>query len=218
MPVPKNRRRRFFINKPLQIRYMLAVSVPLIAVSFIAIFGLYIGIWGRVLSAFSNDQTRGDLLTASRMVEYEQARYPNATQGSNFSMLSLFKETEKLSQRQREIFKDILDETNKALLWKLFLLFALVSWGTIYISHKIAGPLYRLSKALDEVEKGNFRERITLRKGDEGQPVADEFNDALEFTDRLLSDVKSAACDADPGRAVSRIKEKLSTIKTSADA
>lgn len=211
----KNRRRHFFINKPLQIRYMLAVALPLLVISLVAIAGFYLGIWGQVLASFSDEQMRNDLLTASRIVEYEEARYPS--QQHSFSLLSLFKETEKLSQRQRDVFKDILNETNRSLLWKLLLLLGLVSWGTIYFSHKIAGPLYRFSKAFDEIEKGNYRARIFLRKTDEGHPVAREFNEAAEATDRLLSDIKNAARDPDPIQAVSRIKEKLDPIKTSAD-
>lgn len=213
----QNRRQRFFINKPLQLRYMLAVSIPLVVICFVTIFGFYVGIWGEVLASFSDDQIRGDLLTASRMVEYDQARYTSASSSSGFSVLSFLKETEKLSQRQREVFQDILEKTNRSLFWKLLLLLVLIGWGTIYISHKIAGPLYRLSKALEEVENGNYRARVFLRKGDEGHPVAKEFNDALEVTDQILSDVKRAVQAPDPSQALSRLKEKLDSIKTSAD-
>ena len=210
-----NRRKHFFINKPLQLRYMLFVTAPLLLITLVAIFSIYIGIWGQVLDAFSDQQTREDLLTASRIVEYEQARHPATAE--SFSALSLFKQTEKLSQRQREVFKDILKETNRSLLWKLVLLLAFIAWGTIFISHKIAGPFYRFSKAFEEVSKGNYRTRIFLRKRDEGHPVAQKFNDALGATDNLLSGIKQASQDADAGQAVIKIKEKLSKVQTSAD-
>ncbi|HOG23771.1 MAG: hypothetical protein BWY44_01223 [Candidatus Omnitrophica bacterium ADurb.Bin292] len=210
-----NRRRHFFINKPLQLRYMLSVTVPLLLICCVAIFGFYIGIWGSVLGAFTNEAMRDDLLTASRMVEYEQARYQTAHEG--FSLLSLFKETEKLGQRQREVFHEILNETNRAIAWKLLLLLVLTAWGTIYVSHKIAGPLYRFSKTFSDVERGNYRTRIFLRKGDEGHPVAKEFNAAIESADRLLSDLKTAAQNPDQAQALATIKAKLDPIKTSAD-
>ena len=116
----QNRRKHFFINKPLQIRFMLAVIVPLLLINLVALVGLYLGIWSKVLDTFSNEQTLNDLVTASRMVEYEQARHPVAPQ--KFSSLSFFRQTEKLSERQREVFKGILDETNQSLLWKFLLL------------------------------------------------------------------------------------------------
>lgn len=211
-----NRRKRFFINKPLQFRYMLFVTVPLLLISLIALLGFYIGVWGKVLEAFSDEQTLNDLLTASRMAEYDQARHSTGQEG--FSSLSVFKQTEKLGQRQREVFKNLLEETNRSLLWKFFLLLFFVAWGTIYISHKIAGPFYRFSKAMNEIENGNYRERIFLRKSDEGHPLAGEFNSALEATDRLLSDIKQISRESDGANALAKIKDKLSKIQTSADA
>ena len=80
----QNRRKHFFINKPLQIRFMLAVIVPLLLINLVALAGLYFGIWSKVLETFSNEQTLNDLVTASRMVEYEQARHPVAFPGFLF--------------------------------------------------------------------------------------------------------------------------------------
>jgi HAMP domain-containing protein len=214
--VTVNRRRQFFINKPLQTRFMLAVTLPLFLINLVVIAGLYFGIWGKVLETFSNEQTLNDLTTASRMVEYEQARHPD--NGQDFSILSFFKSTEKLGQRQREVFKEILNETNRTLFWKFSLLLVLIAWGTIFISHKIAGPLFRFSKAFSEVEKGDYRARVFLRKLDEGIPVAEEINEALKKTDRLLSDLKALTLEKDASQAVVKIKEKLSQIQTSADA
>ncbi len=215
----ENRRRHFFIDKPLQLHYMISVVAPLLIINIVAIFGFYIGIWGKVLDAFSNEQIRNEMVTASRMVEYDQARYPTASpSSSDFSSLSLFKQTEKLSQRQREIFKNILNDTNRSLLWKFGLLLLFTAWGTIFVSHKVAGPLFRFSKALDAVGDGDYRARVFLRKGDQGHPVAREFNETFEKTDALLSDIKTASKESHPARAVQIIQEKLSKIQTSADA
>jgi methyl-accepting chemotaxis protein len=211
----QNRRKHFFINKPLQIRFMLAVVIPLFLINLVALAGLYFGIWSKVLETFSNDQTLNDLVTASRMVEYDQARRPATAQ--HFSSLSFFLQTEKLSQRQREIFKGILDDVNRSLFWKFSLLLILLGWGTIFISHKVAGPLFRFSKAFNAIEQGDYRARITLRKRDEGQPVAQEFNQAMERTDHLLSDLKTLALEKDMPQAVAKIKEKLSAVQTSAN-
>lgn len=211
-----NRRKYFFINKPLQLRFMLAVVVPLILINIIALAGIYFGIWGKVLDSFSDEKTLNDLLTASRLVEYEQARNPQTSQG--LSSLSFFKQNEKLGQRQREIFKDILNETNQSLSWKFALLLIFVGWGTIFISHKIAGPFFRFSKAFTEMEKGDYRARVFLRKLDEGHPVAREFNQAMDKTDRLLSDIKTLSHEKDAPQALAKIKEKLSAVQTSPNA
>ena len=211
----QNRRKQFFINKPLQLRFMLAVIIPLLLINLVAIAGFYFGIWGKVLDSFSDEKTLSDLVTASRMVEYEQARRPMPQE---LSSLSFFKQNEKLGQRQREILREILNETNRSLAWKFALLLIFVGWGTIFISHKVAGPLFRFSKSFCEIEKGDYRTRVFLRKRDEGHPVAEEFNEAMGKTDRLLADIKALSEEKDAPQAIARIKEKLSNIQTSSNA
>lgn len=213
----KERRRHFFINKPLQLRYMLYVALPFLVISLITILSLYIGIWGGVLDAFSDEKIRNDLLIASRLTEYEQARLPAAEEP--ISTLSFFKQSQRLSQRQREVFKDILDDANRKLFMKLFLLVIFIAWGSIYISHKIAGPLYRFHAILQEIEKGNLRTRVSLRKFDEARPLAMVFNHVLENLDYIFSRLKNIIRENESNteRMTSRLKEELSKIKTSAD-
>jgi methyl-accepting chemotaxis protein len=58
---------------------------------------------------------------------------------------------------------------------------AVVAFLSIFISHKIAGPLYRLETAIQEVlESNDPAKRISLRKGDEFQTLADRLNQLLE--------------------------------------
>lgn len=213
----KERRKHFFINKPLQLRYMVYIALPFLIVSIVSILSLYIGIWGGVLDAFSDEKIRNDLLIASRLTEYEQARLPAAEEP--VSALSFFKQSERLSQRQREVFKEILDETNRKLFLKLFFLVIFIAWGSIYISHKIAGPLYRFHATLQEIEKGNLRTRISLRKFDEAQPLAMAFNHVLENLDYLFARLKNIIREHESNaeRMTARLKEELSKIRTSAD-
>ena len=213
----RNRRRHYLINKPLQIRYMAYITATLLSVATILMVSLYFGIWGGILDAFTNDQIRNDLLIATRLNEYEVARVtPEATPPM---ALSLFKQTQKLSERQREIFKNILDETNKKMLPKFILVIFLIAWGSIYLSHKIAGPLYRFQIGLDEIDKGNLQTRINLRKGDEGQFLADKFNQTAENLDFTFARLKNIISEneSNPERMTMRIKQELSKIKTSSD-
>ncbi len=48
------------------------------------------------------------------------------------------------------------------------------------ISHKIAGPIYRLEKELDEIAKGNFAIRIKMRSRDELIGIAQKINRILD--------------------------------------
>ncbi len=196
---------------------MAYTTFTLLTISIIALVSLYIGIWGSVLDSFSDERIRNDLLIASRLTEYEQARLPS--EADPLSTLSFFKQAEKLSQRQREIFKDILDETNRKLIAKLFLLFFFIAWGSIYLSHKIAGPLYRFHITLEEIEKGNLKTRIHLRRFDEAQFLADRFNRTIESLDFTFSRLKNIVAEnsSDLDRLVPRLREVLGQIQTSVD-
>lgn len=212
----KNRRRHFFIDHPLQIRYMCYIIIPLTLVSAVTIISLYFGIWGSVLDAFSDEKIRNDLLTASRLSEYDSARYPAHSAGNT---LSLFRQSEKLSSRQKEIFREILDEANRKLLIKFLILLFFIAWGSIYISHKTAGPLFRFHITLDDIEKGNLRTRVRLRKGDEAHPLAVRFNQTLENLDRIFSRIKSILREEShhPEHLKKKIHEEVDKFKTSGE-
>lgn len=212
-----NRRKNFFINKPFQLRYMLYLTLPLLVITIVIMLALYIGIWGSMLDSFNDERLRNDLLTASRLTEYEQARQP-ADAGKDQSLL-FFKQAEKLSERQREVFKEILDESNQRVIPKLILILILVGWGSIYLSHKVAGPLYRFHLTLEEIKKGNLRTRIALRKEDEGKSLAGKFNDTLITLDQNFSKLKNIIREneSNPPQLIMKLKDELSKIKTSAD-
>ncbi len=198
---------------------MAYISLTLIVVSTTVVASLYFGIWGSLLDAFTDQKLRDDLLIATRLSEYENARTA-APANESMSALSFFKQAEMLSVRQREVFKDILDSTNKKLLSKLMLLVLLIGWGSIYLSHKIAGPLYRMHWALGELDRGNYAVRIRLRQGDEAQFMASRFNQTIENLDFLFGRLKNIVREneANPGRLHARLKEELSKIKTSGES
>ncbi len=212
----KERRKHFLINRPLQFRYMAYITLTLVAISAVVVLSLYIGIWGSVLDSFSDEKVRNDFLIASRITQYEQARL--RVPPEPLSTLSLFKQTEKLSVRQREIFKEILDESNRKIIAKFFILLFFIAWGSIYLSHKIAGPLYRFHATLEEIEKGNLQTRIHLRRFDEAHFLAERFNHVIETLDFTFARLKNIVAENEnnASRLTARLKEELSKIKTSA--
>lgn len=213
----KNRRRHFLINRPLQFRYMAYITLTLVTICSLTLITLYIGIWSSVLDFFSDTKFREDLLTAARMSQYEEARYPTGTKP--FSSLAFFKQTEKLSVRQREIFKQVLDESNRKLASKLLILFLLIAWGSIYLSHKIAGPLYRFQATFKDLQNGDFTKRVYLRKFDEARAVCEDLNKTLQDLDERIGRLKSIlrGDEGHPERSIPRLKEELARTKTSAD-
>ncbi len=65
-------------------------------------------------------------------------------------------------------------------------LIAIIAMGTLtiiftlLISHRIAGPLYRLEKDIDAVKNGNLNIEIRVRKDDEFQDLAKSLNQMIK--------------------------------------
>jgi methyl-accepting chemotaxis protein len=58
---------------------------------------------------------------------------------------------------------------------------------SLFMSHRIAGPLYKLGKALNELRNGNLS-KITFRKADHFQELAADYNYAVEsVSDQILA-------------------------------
>jgi len=68
----------------------------------------------------------------------------------------------------------------------LFLTLCNITVG-VYLSHKIAGPLYRFVMCARELANGNLKIQVNLRKGDELRELETAFND---MTDRLRGVVR----------------------------
>ena len=207
------KRRQYLINKKMQIRYMAMVCLVLIAVSGISIMAVYMGIWGSVLDEFSDESVRYQLLTAARITDYEYARRPFSER--RFSTLALFKETEALSQRQREIFEDILTRTNQRLAWKLVLLVIVITGGTLFVSHRIAGPLYRIDQCLKKITEGDLSVRGHLRKGDQAVEIMQSFNTMAEGLEDSVKRLKKLGPQIGQSSAKDQILEELNRFRTS---
>ncbi len=76
------------------------------------------------------------------------------------------------------LFKNILSAE-----WS-FIVFGgiLISFITLRLTHRVAGPFFRFEKALNEMIHGNISRKIILRPKDEGKGLAKKIN---TFNDRL---------------------------------
>ena len=76
----------------------------------------------------------------------------------------------------------IVNSVNFRILVSIIVISPLVGFLGIYLSHKIAGPIYRIERFLSNMAAGDLSSRITLRKGDEMVSLADSVN---RLTDSL---------------------------------
>lgn len=62
--------------------------------------------------------------------------------------------------------------------------------GLIFISHKIAGPLYRFEKSLKEISGGDLTHRVKLRKKDQLSDLTDTLNDFTSTIENQIMNMK----------------------------
>jgi methyl-accepting chemotaxis protein len=80
----------------------------------------------------------------------------------------------------------IVNTVNFRILVSILVISPFVGFLGIYLSHKIAGPLYRIERVIGNMAKGDLSEHITLRRGDEMVALADSIN---KLTDALTQDL-----------------------------
>ena len=78
----------------------------------------------------------------------------------------------------------ILKQANFVLFKRLLLITPLVGILAIVLSHRIAGPIFRIKKTLDEVIKGDYGKRLYLRNTDELKDVAESINSLVELLEK----------------------------------
>jgi len=73
----------------------------------------------------------------------------------------------------------VLSQANSRLIYAAVILIPVGVWMGIMLSHRIAGPWYRLERILYDMAKGKLAEEIVLRKTDELKSLADALNEVI---------------------------------------
>jgi methyl-accepting chemotaxis protein len=90
---------------------------------------------------------------------------------------------------------------------------------TLFVSHKIAGPLYRIGKDIDEFASGNLHVRFILRGGDEIKELAGKLDEMavslrskVAAIDAALGGLESSSGDASPEtrKNIQNLREAIS--------
>ena len=87
----------------------------------------------------------------------------------------------------------VLRATNIALIRNLLLVSPLIFILGLLFSHRIAGPVYRITKTLEEIIKGNLGLKIKLREGDELVDLAYMINNLTDNVNKAMITDKDIA-------------------------
>lgn len=106
----------------------------------------------------------------------------------------------------------------------LFLLVIAVGLAGVVVTHRVAGPIFKMKRLLRALAKGHFRVVARLRKGDELGSFFDAFNEAaqqlatrqaeeIEEIEAVLNVLRSE--DGESSVEVIRAKERLLALRNS---
>ncbi len=78
---------------------------------------------------------------------------------------------------------------------------------SIYLTHRLAGPLFRFEQTARELIRGNLALRIQLRKGDELHELAGLLNEVLDTVEPAFREIRES--DAHVREALSWIMDEM---------
>ena len=131
---------------------------------------------------------------------------------------------------------DIFAQTSQLLVIPVILLAVIFTIAGIILSHKVAGPIFRVESVAHELAKGILDIKIKFRKGDELHELADSLNDMItgiksiiredkditekliKISDKLGEDInKEKGLKKDVKDAVDELKAIVGKLKESTD-
>lgn len=80
----------------------------------------------------------------------------------------------------------IFENVNNQLLWWILGFILIIAVISIFVSHKIAGPVYRLEESTKLIASGDLTHKVHLRQGDELGDLQDAFNDMSESLSKMV--------------------------------
>ena len=72
--------------------------------------------------------------------------------------------------------------------YKIAIYILLVVIISAIVSHRMAGPVYRFEQTCKQIAKGDFSQRVHLRKGDQLTQLQQEFNAMMDEIEKRLKD------------------------------
>jgi hypothetical protein len=161
-PVAKRRISNYLLDKKLQLRYVLLVTI---------LSGLIAGSLGFLI--------------------YQQSR--TASESLETTIAALTQGDAAWADLQQQAFSH-LESTDRALIYTMagfgFGLIIILSAYLVIMTHKVAGPLYKITTYFDRMARGRLGQVTALRKGDMLQDFYANFRDMhVAVRERLQTDV-----------------------------
>lgn len=146
-------RKKILIDNSFQLKFILKALIPLVILMTVTVTGLLVGI--DIIGKEFTFQSTSELITRLSM-----------SLGDDFTSTKLLSSLK---------FWGIVAIMISALISVAYIIYVF-----LFFSHRIAGPILRFNKTLEEILDGNLNTRIQLRDKDEFKETADHFNNMLD--------------------------------------
>ncbi len=197
---PQFVRKHVFINRKLQGQYMLTFLIPMLVMLVFWIGSLYISadkIVSTTLSLVKKDVENSIAVGLQDNPDPTAEQYAMVIEGIRGDLRRFSN-----NRRYRA-------EIVSTLLWVfgigLLLIIVQIGLLTVFFSHRIAGPIFRLEKACHTIIDGDYTDEIRLRKRDEMKNLAGLFNEMIRKTNQRLKALR----DTDEGKKKEEISKTL---------
>lgn len=80
----------------------------------------------------------------------------------------------------------IFEQVNTQLFWWIIAFTGIIAFISLFVSHKIAGPVYRLEESMKQIASGDLNFKVHLRQGDELGDLKDAFNKMTESLSKMV--------------------------------
>ncbi|MFH1458893.1 MAG: HAMP domain-containing protein [Candidatus Omnitrophota bacterium] len=84
------------------------------------------------------------------------------------------------------IIDDAMKKANVMLMFEIPIALFVAAFASIIVSHKVAGPVYRLQKVAHKVARGDLSQNVRLRRNDELKNLSQAFNAVIENMQLLV--------------------------------
>jgi nitrogen fixation/metabolism regulation signal transduction histidine kinase len=183
-------RKHYFIDRKFQVRYMMTFFIPMVIMLAFMLAALYFAAISIVDG--TNRIIRRDIENTITLELQDQAepsvdRY-KAIVNDITRNIKEFSQNKKVKQKMLT-----------TLLWVfgagIFIVIIQIVFMTVFFSHKIAGPVYRIETVCHNMIEGKYTDQIKLRKGDELQNLAGLMNCVISMTSQRIHDLLHAEND-----------------------
>jgi nitrate/nitrite-specific signal transduction histidine kinase len=194
-------RTHFFIDRKFQGRYMLTFLIPMLILLMFMMFTLYFAtqtIISTTTRIIKTDIENKISLEMQDQLSPDINQYKSTLNGIN-DYVSNF-------AQNKEFKRSLLNSLMLVFGAGMFLVVLQIVLLTIFFSHKVAGPVFRLEKVCHNMIDGQYTDAVNLRKGDEMQNLASLVNTVITTTRDRFNSLKNSSSDEERETIFKKIK------------